>query len=220
LRTHTLEPPYVDEGFYPLYWDYGGDAVIDTLKKIRLTPDYPGRQGWVWSTHFLPADTWKVEFEFRISGKGSYLYGDGIAFWATTDRIIEGPVFGSKDYFKGLGVFFDTYSNAQHPYTFPRVSAMVGDGRTPYDHSNDGEAHSIGGCSAYFRGTEKPVKASITYLKNKFLQVRMMVDKDTWEDCFTATNVTLPNNLYMGFSAHTGDISDNHDLISVKTQSM
>jgi hypothetical protein len=27
------------------------------------------------------------------------------------DRAVSGPVFGSKDYFRGLAVFLDTYSN-------------------------------------------------------------------------------------------------------------
>lgn len=39
------------------------------------------------------------------------------------------------------------YANARHPYSFPRVTAMLGDGKTPYDHDNDGEAHSLGACS-------------------------------------------------------------------------
>lgn len=31
--------------------------------------------------------------------------------WLTKDRLSPGPVFGSKDNFNGLGIFFDTYDN-------------------------------------------------------------------------------------------------------------
>lgn len=31
--------------------------------------------------------------------------------WLTKDRLTPGPVFGSKDNFNGLGIFFDTYDN-------------------------------------------------------------------------------------------------------------
>ena len=29
------------------------------------------------------------------------LFGDGFAFWYARDRMVEGPVFGSKDFFSG-----------------------------------------------------------------------------------------------------------------------
>ena len=53
----------------------------------------------------------------------------------------------SLDKFEGLGVFLDTYANSRHPYAFPRVTAMLGDGKTSYDQDHDGEANSIGACS-------------------------------------------------------------------------
>ena len=33
------------------------------------------------------------------------------AVWFTENKGIEGPVFGSNDYWKGLGVFFDSFDN-------------------------------------------------------------------------------------------------------------
>jgi len=34
--------------------------------------------------------------------------------WLTTERAQPGPVFGSKNYFTGMGLFFDTFANARH----------------------------------------------------------------------------------------------------------
>lgn len=52
-----------------------------------------------------------------------------------------------SDKFQGLGIFVDTFANARHAYTFPRISAMLNDGTQVYDHDNDGEQHEIAACS-------------------------------------------------------------------------
>ena len=54
---------------------------------------------------------WEVVIQFQVHGQGKHLFGDGFAFWYTKEKGQGGPVFGSKDFFTGLGVFFDTYSN-------------------------------------------------------------------------------------------------------------
>lgn len=66
----------------------------------------------------------------------------------------------------------DSYANSKHAYTFPRVSAMLGDGKTSYDHDRDNEANEIGGCSENFRRRgDVPTKARLTYVKGRALQV-------------------------------------------------
>jgi hypothetical protein len=44
------------------------------------------------------------------------LFGDGFAVWYTKERLIQGPVYGSKCYFSGLAVILDTYSNHNGPH--------------------------------------------------------------------------------------------------------
>lgn len=65
--------------------------------------------------------------QFQIHGKGKDLFGDGMVFWYAKDRMIPGPVFGSKDYFMGMAIFLDTYSNhnGPHNHQHPYISAMV-----------------------------------------------------------------------------------------------
>lgn len=55
-----------------------------------------------------------MQFEFKVDGQATNTYGDGLAMWLTDERAQSGPVFGSKDYFTGLGIFFDTFANARH----------------------------------------------------------------------------------------------------------
>lgn len=53
---------------------------------------------------------------FKVSGKGTDLFGDGFALWYVKDRSVPGPVFGSKDLFSGLAIILDTYSNHNGPH--------------------------------------------------------------------------------------------------------
>ena len=54
---------------------------------------------------------WEILIHFAVHGQGKTLFGDGFAVWYTKERGEAGPVLGNRDYFTGLGVFLDTYSN-------------------------------------------------------------------------------------------------------------
>lgn len=51
-----------------------------------------------------------------MHGKGKDLFGDGFAIWYVKDHSDPGSVFGSKDYFNGLAIILDTYSNHNGPH--------------------------------------------------------------------------------------------------------
>lgn len=131
----------------------------------------------------------------------------------------EGTVFGGADRFTGLAVFFDTYGNAKHVHSFPYVSAMVGDGRTAYDHERDNEATIAGqGCEASIRGDGiDTIKARVTYFENRVLELELMDATRVWKKCFAVSNVNLPAKGYIAFSAATGGVTDNHDIMRVTT---
>ncbi|KAI1791117.1 legume-like lectin family-domain-containing protein [Ganoderma leucocontextum] len=220
LRTHSIHPPYIDQDLQNRWWDFGADAYVNTNKHIRLTRAKPSQMGWLWSRVPLTASNFVLELEFKISGDNNHLFGDGMAIWITKDRAQPGPIFGSKDNFDGLGLFLDTYANARHPYSFPRITAMLGDGKTPYDLDNDGEKNNLGACSANFRRTNVATKLKITYLREQYLNVKIQYKAwDDWTDCFTSYGTVLPLAPYVGFSALTGDVSDSHDVIGVTTYS-
>lgn len=48
--------------------------------------------------------------------------------------------------------------------------------------------------------------------------------EDAWVNCFTLTapetNIAIPSVAYLGLSAETGELSDNHDIITLKTQNL
>ena len=87
---------------------------MEVSNHIRLTQDKPSQTGWLWSKIPFLLDNFVMEFEFRVHGKGSTVFGDGFAFWITKGRATPGPAFGNKQNFEGLGLFFDTYANSPH----------------------------------------------------------------------------------------------------------
>ncbi|TPX17337.1 uncharacterized protein E0L32_012192 [Thyridium curvatum] len=191
LRTHSLQQPYLDSDM-----------------QSRWVP--------------LTATNWEIEVEFKIHGKNQ-LYGDGFAMWLTKQRGQAGPVFGSIDKFEGLGIFFDTYKNNRPGVVFPYVMAMVGDGHTSYDKDTDGKPNEFAGCSARgLRHASVPTKFRLTYYEDKYLKLDLQYKSEgEWTLCFeTNEPPKIPQVAYLGFSAETGELSDNHDIISVQARNI
>ncbi|KAJ4310195.1 hypothetical protein N0V94_008568 [Neodidymelliopsis sp. IMI 364377] len=221
LRTHSLEPPYLDSDMQSRWWDFGGDTIIRTDQYIRLSSDKPSRDGWLFSRVPLTATNWEITVEFKVHGQGN-LYGDGFAMWLTKQRAQPGPVFGHADNFEGLGIFVDTYKNNRPGTVFPYIMAMNGDGKTPYDKDNDGKANEVAGCSARgIRNSQVPTKARLTYFLDQYLKLELQYkSEDEYTTCFEIPNFKVPPVAYLGFSAETGELSDNFDIVSVKAQNL
>lgn len=213
--------PYLDNDLQSRWFDYGGSTVIRADQYIRLTGAHPSQSGWVFSRVPLTATNWEIEVDFKISGTG-HLFGDGMAMWITKDRAEMGQVFGMKDKFEGLGIFFDTYKNNRPGVVFPYVMAMLGDGKTSYDKESDGKANELAGCSARgIRNSEFPTKVKVTYFQDKSLTVDLIHKReDEWTRCFELHDFKLPSTTYLGFSAETGELSDNHDILRVETKNL
>jgi mannose-binding lectin 2 len=80
-----------------------------------------------------------------VHGHGKDLFGDGFIMWYTKEKnqlgnwnvkvylkvklLIKlaflGPVFGSKDYFHGLAIILDTYSNHNGPHNVRKKDTFV-----------------------------------------------------------------------------------------------
>ncbi|KAM3925306.1 VIP36-like protein isoform 3-T3 [Leptodactylus fuscus] len=218
-REHSLTKPYQGVGSSSSsLWDIMGNVLV-TPQYVRLTPDLQSKRGALWNRMPCYLRDWELQVHFKIHGQGKKnLNGDGFSLWFTKDRMQEGSVFGSKDNFVGLGVFVDTYPNEekQHERIFPYVSAMVSNGSLAYDHTRDGRPTELGGCTAMVRNLNHDSFLVIRYVKRR-LTVMIDIDgKQEWKDCLDVPGVRLPRGYYFGASAATGDLSDNHDIISMK----
>lgn len=157
-----------------------------------------------------------------ISGKNQ-LYGDGMAMWITRQRGQMGTVFGHADKFEGLGIFIDTYKNNRPGVVFPYIMAMFGDGTKSYDKNNDGKEAELAGCSARgIRHASVPTRMRLTYFQDKSLKLELQYKVEgEWTVCFDVEKPpAIPNIAYLGFSAETGELSDNHDIISIATRNL
>ncbi|XP_068608961.1 lectin, mannose-binding 2-like a [Brachionichthys hirsutus] len=218
-REFSLSKPYQGVGSLgSSHWELMGDAMV-TTEQVRLTPDMQSKQGAVWSRIPCHLKDWEMQVHFKIHGRGKKnLNGDGLAIWYTKQRMQKGPVFGQMDNFTGLGVFVDTYPNEEKHLEriFPFVLAMVGNGSVSYDHERDGRPTELGGCNAMVRNLKHDTFLFIRYVRRR---LTVMIDIDgqhEWRDCLDLPGVKLPLGYYFGATAITGDLSDNHDIISLK----
>ncbi|XP_041087914.1 VIP36-like protein [Polyodon spathula] len=229
-REFSLTKPYQDVGSSSSsHWELLGNAMVSP-QQLRLTPDMQSKQGAVWNRAPCFLRDWELQVHFKVHGQGKKnLNGDGFAVWYTRERMQTGPVFGNKDNFTGLGVFVDTYPNEEKQQEsqkrrfspssqrlFPLVLAMVGNGSLSYDHERDGRPTELGSCTALVRNLNHDSFLVVRYVRRR-LTVMIDIDgKHEWRDCLDVPGVRLPLGYYFGASSVTGDLSDNHDLISLK----
>ncbi|KAF7495360.1 VIP36-like protein [Sarcoptes scabiei] len=217
-KEHSLMKPYQGTGMTIPNWDILGHTIVSN-SFIRITPDQQSKHGGLWNKFPITFPYWETHIEFKISGHGKDLFGDGMAIWYVRHPMQLGKVFGSADFFWGLGLFLDTYANQNgaHSHSHPYISAMVNNATMGYDHDRDGTHTELAGCEAKLRTSEHDTYLAIRY-HNDTLSVMTDVDgSGQWTECFVAPGVFLPTGLYLGVTAATGDLSDNHDIISIKT---
>ncbi|EGD78780.1 hypothetical protein PTSG_01756 [Salpingoeca rosetta] len=216
-RQHSIMKPYLMGGSMVMpYWDFIGNAVVSD-DFIRLTPDRQSKRGAIWNTRPIGVKEWEITLHFKIHGQGKALYGDGFALWYTQQRNTLGNVFGSRDRWTGLGIFVDTYSNLelQRSGGGAYVSAIVNDGKIEYDHDQDGTHQEIASCQLNLRNLEQETYMRVIYRKNTLKVLFNTNGNDDWRTCFFVADVFLPRGYFLGVSAATGDLADNHDVISL-----
>jgi len=217
IREHSFSKPFQGSGFGLPYWDFLGSTMV-TDNHVRLTANRQSQQGAIWNKVPVNSRNWELMVQFRVSGTTKDLFGDGFAIWYTRDRMRGGEVFGNQDYFSGLAIIADTYSNhnGPHNHQHPYLSAMINNGSLHYDHDRDGTHTMIGGCEVKFRNFQHDTYLLIRYENDELTVSHDLNDKNAWEKCFSVTGVMLPTGYFLGASAATGELSDNHDILSMK----
>ncbi|CAG9819269.1 unnamed protein product [Phaedon cochleariae] len=216
-REHSLVKPYYGSGLDIPFWQFTGNTIV-TPNYIRLVDDTQSRSGAIWNTLPVSSHNWDLQVHFKVHGKGKDLFGDGFAIWYAKNHSIAGPVFGSVDFFQGLAIILDTYSNhnGPHNHQHPYISAMINNGSLSYDHDRDGTHTQLAGCEAKFRNLNYDTHISIRYEKDTLTVSTDIENKAAWKECFKVQGVRLPTGYHIGISATTGDLSDNHDIMSVR----
>lgn len=217
LTAHGLAPPYLDPNtLKPKNWDVLGTTIVRNNEFMRLTSDNPHQAGSIFLKLPIQAESFEMELTFHIHSKARELVADGFAIWFTDRKLPTGDVFGCQNNFNGLGIFVDTYKNGKRGQ-FPFVNLMMGNGATPYNKDTDGYETRLAGCTArsVLNPRSEVTKARIVYTKNGYFSLDFNYNNvaDEWSNCVTLSDVKLPAIKYLGFSAETGDLSENVDLM-------
>lgn len=213
VRMHSFSAPFPKKLDF---WEPGAGTII-TPEYIELTPAKQGSTGLLWNMKKAYMADWEASFEFKLAGRAD-VGGDGFAFWYTDKKGMVGPVFGTSDYWTGLGVFFDTYDNDQKDES-PLITLCVNDGTYTYLSDSDGASHAAGKCSFKIRNTPEKIAARIRY-SNSILSIEIALKRDVFGlpiflSCSEVKNIHLSPEGFFGMSAHTGDLADSHHIYSM-----
>uniref|UniRef100_A0A8C4QPN6 L-type lectin-like domain-containing protein n=2 Tax=Eptatretus burgeri TaxID=7764 RepID=A0A8C4QPN6_EPTBU len=202
------------------HWRPQGNAVV-SKNKIRLASALQDQRGAIWAADPLTFPNWQAEASLQITGRGR-VGADGLAFWFTERPGGQGPVYGVEDRWNGLGVFFDSFDNDRKNKN-PIVLIVGNDGSMEYDHQNDGMNQTLDSCYRDFRNRLYPINVNVVYYKST-LEVMVSMGNSPQPDdvqlCARVENMILPKQGYFGFSAATGDIADDHDILSFIVHSL
>ncbi|QPG74298.1 hypothetical protein FOA43_001624 [Brettanomyces nanus] len=242
LTYMNLEDPFMNPSTLQFYnYINGGNMQLErNADYIRLVADRPSAVGYVVSRNSISEEdssALQIELDFRLHGSQNKpdLIGDGMALWITESPLNRGDVFGMQSDYKGLGIFIDTYRNADrqeykttNKRRFPYLSLQPNFGDVGrYIKSNDGFQTELDGCSLhdiYNPGEENTVsKMRIIYLRDsQYLQIDVDAQgAGDWKTCVQRRDIPrilIPKNPYLAISAETGELFQAVDIYSMKVQ--
>ena len=171
---------------------------------------------------------WTLELKFRISGQGKNFFGDGIGLWVTNSAYYtEGDLHGNQEHFYGIGIIFDTFKNTENLAQHRDVTILVNNG----ERSTEDMLERVMGCNVNVRyhneradfSAKDASRAQVTFTEDS---LKVMIDaRNTgdWVECADIHHGDLglsPGWLadaYIGITASTGQLADNHDILSLET---
>ncbi|KAG0334138.1 hypothetical protein BG004_000540 [Podila humilis] len=209
----SLKKPFMYSGELP-YWDNMGNSFV-AQDFIRLAPSVPGLKGSVWRKTPTEFNEWEVEFSFKAFGQ-STVGGRGLAFWYTKDHGVNGPIFGSKDQWTGLGIFMDT-SDPANQRSNSVIYGIMNEGNKRFPSNPVANGNSFGGCLRDYKNSPNPVVVRVSYIGQI---LRVAVDTHNrgrkMITCFEQKDISLPSGYHFGISAEAAEhgTPDDHDLYS------
>jgi len=230
VATHNFAPPFQEidnsgERLVSKHWRNSGTTVVNN-NFVRLTPDRQSKKGALWSRKAVGVPSFSSILKFRISGQGKNFFGDGIAFWIIQQGYYsEGNLHGSEEKFTGIGIVFDTFKNTENIAAHRDVTILINDGTKTYEVMTS----DVQGCNANFRyhadradfSVTDASRAKVTLLDNSLEVYIDPQNSGEWTPCVNISNIGLPSNwarsAHIGLSASTGQLADNHDIISLKS---
>lgn len=207
-------------------WRSGGNTVVNQ-NFIRLTPDRQSKKGSVWSRKALGVPSASAVLKFRISGQGKNFFGDGLALWFVQSSYwVEGDLHGLNEKFTGVGIVMDTFKNTETLAQHRDVTVLVNDGTRTREVMMEKPV----GCNANVRYHSERADFSVTdssrvkvTIDDQFMTVHVDAKSSgTYSECASRVplgELGLPvgwlRRAHVGVTASTGQLADNHDILSL-----
>jgi hypothetical protein len=212
-----LKPPFQRGA-----WQSFGSTIFSPQQAIlttQLAQAGVAQRGAIWNQNPFPyRNQWEIILRIKMSGRAND--GEGLALWLTEQPNELGPVFGSRDMFKGMAIVFDSIDNDKLRNN-PSISAHYFDGTQTYDHSDDGLRTQIAGCIADYRNRKNTVAAKVAY-NGTHLSVHVdLTETNDYRKCFVEKLIMRNDQpVYLGVSAETiaGQSQETQDVISIEVK--
>ena len=222
LPQFCLGPPPFPRDEYMDFEMFGSAKIV--RGKMEITSPAQSQRGVIWSRKPITGHglgkNWQVDLRFEVGNSPNReFYGDGFAFWVAQERGQMGEALGGPDTWTGVAVFFDTFKNQnfqfkKHPYVYGKVSN--GHDQVHYKNVND---EGTPGCHVPFRDPDAMATAvaRVTLMDQVLSVVMRPQGAVDWVQCFEIKGVTVPPNSFIGVSAMTGGLVDQHDFVQITT---
>ncbi|XP_060030229.1 protein ERGIC-53-like [Erinaceus europaeus] len=193
------------------FWSHHGDAILGP-EELRLAPSLPGRRGAVWTRAPAPFLAWQVDVQLRVTGRGRW-GAQGMAVWYSREGGHGDSVLGGPATRDSIAVVLDSGSSQGSP----AIRLLAWDGHTASTTSPSlGGGRELGSCHRDFRNRPYPFRVRVTYWGQR-LRVTLssgLTAQDPEEDCFSVGPLALAPGGLFGVSAATGNLADDHDVLS------
>ncbi|SIR02445.1 Por secretion system C-terminal sorting domain-containing protein [Chryseobacterium sp. RU37D] len=209
-------------------WDIVPSAV-PVNDFIQLTADQNTQVGGIKLNapfNLNSCKQWKVEFDFRIDGNGTYAHGDGVAFWYLVNppsSYATGYGLGIPDNAEGLMVAFDCYNNTNDT-EMSKLHVLYGKniGNIEFNNTQGSTFHSTN------------LQSSQPFVGSNYKHVEITGNVDPSNPNSILLKISMDGNVicnqafipsggagsmsqgYFGFSASTGSATARHSIKNVK----
>ena len=146
--------------------------------------------------------------------------------WIVSDEdYVEGDLHGFVEKFEGIGIIFDTFKNTEHLSYHRDVTVLINDGQKTYEIMTE----NILGCNTNLRYSSERADFSVTdsaRVKISLDNGKLMLQIDSrntgdWMPCVDIDDIRFRSGWiresHIGFTGSTGQLADNHDIISFHT---
>ncbi|KAI0980711.1 hypothetical protein GJ496_011304 [Pomphorhynchus laevis] len=185
------------------------DSIITTNEMIVLL-NREAYGGAIWNLQPLNSSKWNIHFTVNISSDISD--GSTIAFWYIKEPLIVGPIYGYKNYFRGVGIIISIDKTRSDTASSINLDVISNNGSKCYSKYKHASKKSR--CSLDFNSQDDFYKLDVyIYFNNSFLTVSLTSPhSNSITSCCSNLSIGISNG-YIGFT--TAKFEKNNGILAL-----